>query len=111
LAECDLFIGYAGHGITATMLMAGVPLLLLPTQLERFLLATRVAAIGAGIVVNPDAPPPDYSALIRMMLDVPDYRDKARSFANKYADFDQNEQQERIVARIEEIASLRQVNK
>jgi UDP:flavonoid glycosyltransferase YjiC (YdhE family) len=104
LAECDLFIGYAGHGMTATMLMAGVPLLLLPTQLERFLLATRVAAMGAGIAVNPDAPPPDYSALIRTLLDAPGYRENARLFAKKYADFDQNEQQENIVARIEEIA-------
>jgi len=104
LAECDLFIGYAGHGMTATMLMAGVPLLLLPTQLERFLLATRVASMGAGIAVNPDAPPPDYPALIRMMLDVPGYREQARQFATKHADFDQNEQQENIVTRIEEIA-------
>jgi UDP:flavonoid glycosyltransferase YjiC (YdhE family) len=104
LAECDLFIGYAGHGMTAAMLMAGVPLLLLPTQLERFLLATRVAEMGAGIAVNPDAPPPDYPALIRMMLDVPGYREQARLFAKRYADFDQNKQQENIVEKIEDIA-------
>ncbi len=103
LAECDLFIGYAGHGMTATMLMAGVPMLLLPNQLERFLLATRVAAMGAGIAVNPDAPPPDYPGVIRMMLDTSGYREQARLFAKKYADFDQNEQQENIVARIEQI--------
>ena len=104
LAECDLSIGYAGHGMTAGMLMAGVPLLLLPTQLERFLLATRVAATGAGIAVNPEAPLPDYPALIRMMLDAPGYRGNARLFAKKYAGFDQRGQQENIVARIEEIA-------
>lgn len=104
LAECDLFIGYAGHGMTAAMLMAGVPLLLLPTQLERFLLAMRVAATGAGIAVNPDVPPPEYTALIRMMLDVPGYREQARQFAKRYGDFDQNEQQENIVDRIEAIA-------
>lgn len=90
--------------MTTTMLMAGIPLLLLPTQLERFLLAMRVASMGAGIAVNPDAPPPDYSALIRKMMDVPGYREQARLFAKKYADFDQNEQQGNIVARIEQIA-------
>jgi UDP:flavonoid glycosyltransferase YjiC (YdhE family) len=104
LAECDLAIGYAGHGMTAGMLMAGVPLLLLPTQLERFLLATRVAAMGAGIAVNPETSPPDYVTVIRSMLDAPGYREHARLFAKKYADFNQNEQQENIVARIEEIA-------
>jgi|ERR1039457_2771931 UDP:flavonoid glycosyltransferase YjiC (YdhE family) len=108
LEGCDLVIGYAGHGMTAGMLMAGVPLLLLPTQLERFLLATRVAATGAGITVNPEAPLPDYPALIRMMLDAPGYRENARLFAKKYADFNQNEQQENIVARIEEIAARKQ---
>lgn len=110
LAECDLAIGYAGQGITAGMLMAGVPLLLLPNQLEQFLLATRVAATGAGIAVNPEAPLPDYPALIRMMLDTPGYRENARLFAKKYADFNQSEQQENIVARIEEIAAQQQVS-
>jgi UDP:flavonoid glycosyltransferase YjiC (YdhE family) len=90
--------------MTAGMLMAGVPLLLLPTQLERFLLAMRVAAMGAGIAVNPETPPPDYVTVIRSMLDAPGYRENARLFAKKYADFDQSGQQENIVARIEEIA-------
>lgn len=105
LAECDLSIGYAGHGMTACMLMAGVPLLLLPTQLERFLMATCVAAMGAGIALNPEAPLPDYRVLIRTLLDVPSYCENARRFAKKYAGFNQNEQQENIVARIAAIAN------
>jgi UDP:flavonoid glycosyltransferase YjiC (YdhE family) len=109
LAECDLSIGYAGHGMTAGMLMAGVPLLMLPTQLERFLVATRVAAMGAGIAVNPEAPLPDYRALIHTLLDVPNYRENARQFAKKYAGFNQDEQQQNIVARIEAIAARKQV--
>jgi UDP:flavonoid glycosyltransferase YjiC (YdhE family) len=108
LAGCDLSIGYAGHAMTAGMLMAGVPLLMLPTQLERFLLATRVAALGAGIAVNPEAPLPDYRALIRALLDAPGYRENARLFAKKYAGFNQDQQQENIVARIEEIAIQKQ---
>ena len=109
LKSCDLAIGYAGHGVTSGMLLAGVPLLLLPDQLERFLLATRVAAMGAGIAVNPEAPPPDYVAVIRQLLDAPGYRENARLFAKKYAGFNQDEQQENIVARIEEIAAGKQV--
>jgi UDP:flavonoid glycosyltransferase YjiC (YdhE family) len=104
LADCDLAIGYAGHALTAGMLMAGVPLLLLPGHLEQFLLAVRVEAMGAGIAVNPESPPPDYAAVIRRMLEAQSYREQARLFAGKYADFDQNKQQENIVARIEEIA-------
>ena len=109
LADCDLAIGYAGHAMTAGMLMAGVPLLLLPGHLEQFLLATRVEAMGAGIAVNPDAPPPDYVVVILRILEVPDYREMAQLFAKKHADFSQDAQQQDIVARIEEIAAQEQV--
>ncbi|MDZ4202106.1 MAG: hypothetical protein U1C96_08200 [Gallionella sp.] len=106
--NCDLAIGYAGHAMTAGMLMAGVPLLLLPRQLEQFLLATRVAALGGAITVNPDAPPPDYLAVIRMLVEEPAYRAAAKRFASQYADFNQQDQQEKIVDRIEQIAATKQ---
>ncbi len=109
MRDCDLAIGNAGHAMTAGMLMAGVPLLLLPTHLERFLLATRIAALGAGIAVNPETSAPDFTTVIRNLLDVPSYRENARHFAGKYADFNQDEQQENIVARIEQIAAVKQV--
>ncbi len=110
LPDCDLFIGYAGQGITAGMLMAGVPQLLLPTHLERFLMATRIAAIGAGIAVNPEASAPDYAMAIRAILETPGYRDAAHRFATKYASLNQQEQQENIVNRIEEIAAKKKVS-
>jgi UDP:flavonoid glycosyltransferase YjiC (YdhE family) len=105
LPECDLAIGYGGHGMTANMLLAGVPLLLLPTQLERFLMSTRVVAMGAGITVHPEVPSPDYVGLIRTLLDKPDYREHARLFAQKYAGFDPVAQQQTIAARIEQIVA------
>lgn len=105
LRDCDLVVGYGGHGLTAGVLMAGVPLLLLPTHLERFLLASRVAALGAGLAVNPEMPMPDYAAVLSQMLGDPGYREQARRFARKYAAFDQEAQQEAIAARIEEIAA------
>jgi len=110
MRDCDLVIGNAGHALTAGMLMAGVPLLLLPTHLERFLLATRIASLGAGIAVNPEAPPPDFMSIIHSLLTIPEYREKASHFARKYANFSQEEQQDTIVARIEKIAAAKQVH-
>lgn len=104
LKDCDLAIGYAGHGMTAGMLLAGVPMLLLPNHLERFLLASRIQSLGAGITVNPDAPPPDYVSVFRALLETPGYRQSARRFAKKYAAYDQDQQRDKIVARIEDIA-------
>jgi len=39
-----------------------------------------------------------------MMLGAPGYREQARRFADKYADFDQDAQRQDIMDRIEEIA-------
>ena len=104
LADCDLVIGNAGHGMTAGMLLAGVPQLLFPTHLDRFLLTSRVTAMGAGIAVSNAGQPPDYAAVINKLLEVPGYRESARRFAKKYDSFNQAEQQEHIVARIEKTA-------
>lgn len=108
LPDCDLAIGNAGHGMTAGMLLAGIPLLLFSTHLDRFLLTSRVTAMGAAITVNNEAPPPDYATILGKLLNEPGYRENARHFAKKYAGYNQAEQQENIVTRIEEIAARRQ---
>ena len=48
---CDVVVSHGGHALTARALLVGCPLLMLPTQLEQRLTATRVAELGAGIVV------------------------------------------------------------
>ncbi len=48
LAEADLFIGHGGASATASALLAGVPVLLLPEQAEQFATARRVATAGLG---------------------------------------------------------------
>ena len=90
------------------MHVAGIPQLLFPTHLERFLLASRVAAMGAAIAVSNEGQPPDYAAVVSKLLESPSYRENARRFAKKYAAFNQAEQQKHIVARIEKIAAGRQ---
>lgn len=90
LKDCALAITYAASGTTAAMLMAGIPMLMLPTHLEQFLVASRIQTLGAGIAVNPDNPPPNYLPLLRDALENPAYAEAARRFAAKYADFNQN---------------------
>lgn len=104
IAECDLAISYAGHGFVSAMLMAGVPLLLLPTQLEQFLLARRVCEIGAGALINPELAPPDYRQLLTEMLAQPPLKQAAQKFAEKYSSLNQQSQLEMIVNLIEKVA-------
>jgi UDP:flavonoid glycosyltransferase YjiC (YdhE family) len=114
---CDLVICHAGPGTMTVALLAGVPLLLLPTQLEQAMGARRVAQLGAAVVVmkgnppakdakddgKPKAPETDYAALIRDLLTQEKFRKAAGAFAKKYARFSQAGQSRAIATRIEQM--------
>ena len=102
-AEADVAITYASLATTTAFLMTGKPLLLLPSHLEQFLLARRVEAMGAGIVLNPEQPPQDFAAVLRSLLDTPALAENARAFANKYANFNQQAVIGNLVRRIQEL--------
>jgi UDP:flavonoid glycosyltransferase YjiC (YdhE family) len=132
-AGCDLAICHAGPGTCAAMLLAGVPLLLLPTQLEQYMAARRVLQLGAGLMVTerpPDDPKgqapaaakgqepaaakgqepaalkpkePDYRMLLTRLLGRPAFAERAKAFAARHADFDQSKQCESMAQRIEEL--------
>ena len=87
LPECALCICHAGEATLAQSLLAGVPLLLLPTQTEQFLIARRVGLTGAGINAAERKRPMDYAALIGPMLGDSGQRLAARAFAWRYKDF------------------------
>ena len=88
LEECDLSITHASLATVVAFLMHGLPMLLLPTQLEQFLVGLRAEALGAAKIVNPDAPPPDYGQLVNELVSDPKYRHHAQSFADKYGGWD-----------------------
>jgi hypothetical protein len=107
LEDCDLVICHGGHGTTAGMLQAGIPLLMLPNHLEQFLLASRVRAMGAGELIDAESPPPDLSALLMKLLKTVDYRNNAQKFAAKYQQYTRSQQLAQITARIEELAAAK----
>jgi UDP:flavonoid glycosyltransferase YjiC (YdhE family) len=104
VGQCDLAICHGGHGTIAAMLLSGVPLLLLPTQLEQYLVSWRVKQFGAAQLVNPeDKYPPDYRVLLAEMLDNPCYREKAREFAAAHAGFNRQLQLNDMADRVDAI--------
>ena len=46
--QCDIFIGYGSHFSTTTMLLAGKPVVSIPSWLEQFLFAQRLKELGLG---------------------------------------------------------------
>ena len=83
-----LAVTYAGPGATTSLLLGGVPVLMLPQHLEQYLFARRVAELGAGVIVERVEPSHDYSTLaLRMATDESLLR-AARRFAQEHRDFD-----------------------
>lgn len=102
--EADCAITYSSLATTTAFLLAGKPLLLLPSHLEQFLLARRVAELGAAILVNPEQAPGNLGDALTALLHQPDYRGSAVAFAKKYASFDQQQVLTHLVRRINELA-------
>jgi len=81
LAETDLAITYGGHGLTAAFLLAGKPLLVLPGQLEQYMLARRVENLGAGLLVDPEQPSGDLLSKIQRLTGDPGFAQNAPSLS------------------------------
>ena len=71
-------VTHAGHGTVIASLAHGVPLLLMPMGRDQHVVAQRVVARGAGIVVDASAEAPDIAHALERLLSDPSYRDRAR---------------------------------
>lgn len=94
--QCDLAITNANHGTTCALLLAGKPSLMLPYTLEQLMLARRVRDIGAGLFVPQTQATPVGNKLSRL-LESDSYIQAAESFAERYQNFNQQQQTDRIM--------------
>jgi UDP:flavonoid glycosyltransferase YjiC (YdhE family) len=100
LPRADLVVCHGSHQMTAQSLLAGKPLLMLPTQLEQFLIMWRVVRFGAGLGIDPSVPDADYAKAI-VELAGPAYAAKAQAFARRYAAHDPEAALATMVGRVE----------
>ena len=102
--DCDVGVCHAGVGTVEALVTAGKPLLALPQNLEQMMTAKRLAAIGAGIVVNPGEPKScDYGRVVRRLLDEPSFTAAAQAIATRNVDEDPSGRVARIADRCEEL--------
>ncbi|WP_418317812.1 nucleotide disphospho-sugar-binding domain-containing protein [Piscinibacter sakaiensis] len=85
LADADLLVSHAGSGTVYAALQAGVPTLLLPTHAEQLMLARRVAATGAGVLMWPDEVGTRFAGALSAMLGSPGFAAAARALAARQA--------------------------
>lgn len=100
--ECDLAITNGTFGTTAAFIMAGKPVLMLPNNLERMMVARRVVQMGAGLAA-PVAKPEMLGARVKALLKDEKYKRAARAFADKYQDRTQAWQTEQMVSELERL--------
>lgn len=88
LASADLCVSHAGTGFAARALVAGVPLALLPMQLEQYLVARRIQNAGAAVMLSPDDPQPDFEPWLSAIAARADLRAGARAMSDAHRGYD-----------------------
>lgn len=100
LPQADLVVCHGSHQMTAQSLLAGKPLIMVPTQLEQFLITWRVVRSGAALGIDPSVPDADYLKAFDA-LGTGRYGSAARAFAQRYADHDADAALATMVQRVE----------
>ncbi len=110
LPEANLCVSH-GPGTAIASLQAGVPVLILPKQLENFLFARSLERMGVGALVNPDQKPPDIRGALAMVLSSEKHAAAAKAFAERHRGTSVDTIAGQVVARIEALAGLHRKGK
>jgi hypothetical protein len=101
LPQAELVVCHGSHQMTAQSLLLGKPLLMLPTQLEQFLIMRRVVRFGAALGIDPAVPDADYGKALSDLAGQGGYANRAREFAQRYAAHDPGATLSTMIRRIE----------
>ncbi|HVB47143.1 MAG TPA: hypothetical protein VNF69_02010 [Burkholderiales bacterium] len=68
LPQWDVVVCHSSQQMTAQELLVGKPLLMLPMQLEWFLITRRVVRMGAALGVTPEVRDADFAAALSTIV-------------------------------------------
>jgi hypothetical protein len=104
VADSDFCVSHANFSTVMSTLRGGKPMVLLPTQLEQYLLAARLAKLGLAELVHPEAERLDIAGALARALGNPSLARAAREFALRHAEPAVDTIAERTAGRIEALA-------
>jgi len=110
LPQADLCVSH-GPGTAIASLQSGVPVLILPKQLENFLFARSLERLGVGTLVHPDQNPPDIRGALMAALYGGNHALAAKAFSESHRGTPVDTIVVQVVARIEALAGLRRKGK
>jgi len=82
----DLGICNGNHGTVSELLLSGTPILTLPLHIEQYIVSLNIEKLGAGLSV-PDLRADSMSLKLDQIIQQDKFSDAAKSFSNKYDDF------------------------
>ena len=100
LNDCELTITN-GTGTATESLLAGKPVLMLPTNLEQLMTAYRVQEIGAGLYTHASNPVKLESKL-KMLLESDSFKIEAINFASKYSPFERQASLDKMIKLVDD---------
>ncbi len=100
----DIAVCNGNHSTTVEMLLAGVPLLLLPLHGEQRLVARNVVRMGAGLWA-PERHPVGMAQQFSALVSEEKYRRAAQAFARHYRDFDSSHMNDDLVDIVDKLVS------
>lgn len=103
LTQCDLVVSHLGHGLLSASVLAGVPVLGIPTQIEQMLLGQCAQAAGVGRYVPLNEVRAKLDAVLVDMLGAPSLREKSVALAARYPDYDQVQLLVKVASQIESL--------
>lgn len=101
-AQCNLAITNGTFGTTAAIMLLGKPVLTIPTNLERIMVARRVVDSGAGVAVRADKPE-TLKAAMTTLLRGEKHAAAARAFSDRYKHLNLNWQTTKMVGDVDRL--------
>lgn len=84
---CDkaaLAISYGNFGTVSQFLLSGVPTLLVPQNIEQYLLSKQVERLGAGLMVDHNRSKADFTFMLQRLFQEPAFAQHAAAFSKLY---------------------------
>jgi UDP:flavonoid glycosyltransferase YjiC (YdhE family) len=99
IANCRFAICHGGN-LTQSILLSGVPVQLLPMQLEQATLADRISSLNLGVTSSPNDPKEMGKNFKQLLVDQR-FQIKAKEFAQRNAQYSSSHSFDRMIAAIE----------
>jgi UDP:flavonoid glycosyltransferase YjiC (YdhE family) len=101
LPDMDISVNHANHGTLSALFLAGVPMVMIPTTIEQWMLAGSIERHCIGIGVPRNRLDAEFIPALEKVSSDRGYGSAAGRFAKKYAGYDQGRVLDRLAATIE----------